>query len=807
MSLQGLTAPEVAVRVDAGLVNTATDSASRSLTSIIRANVLTLFNFILTVALLLVVIAGDLRDALFGVVLVLNTAIGIGGEYRAKRTLDRLAILHATKARVIRDGAQVEIALETIVLDDVLLLSTGDQVPADGVVLEASGLELDESLLTGESRDVDKVPGSEVLSGSAVVAGHGAVHVTRVGAEGYANRLTAAARRYSLVTSELRVGINAVLVAISWVIVPVTLLLFWSQLQHAGGPAQAIADGTWRRAVVFAVAGVVGMVPEGLVFLTSVNFALAAMILARRQVLVQELPAVEVLARVDVLCLDKTGTLTDGTVVLESVDDLARTVPGMREALAAFSADEAANATAAAILPGLEGVEPAPALEAVPFSSARKWSALRTAQGCWVLGAPEVLLAGRTDPAAREALARVAASTEAGLRVVMLASAASGLPTVDEPLPGDLQPVAVAVLRERVRPDAAATLAYFREQGVRVILISGDNPSTVAAIARVVELDGPGVAVEGIDARRLPVSPQDEAGVEELAAVLRGHSVLGRVMPEQKRAIIKALQRDGHTVAMTGDGVNDALALKDADLGIAMGNGAAATKAVARLVLLDGRFDTLPGVVAQGRRVMANMERVSNLFLTKTTYAAILAIAVVGLGWPYPFYPRNLTLVGLLTIGFPAFILAIAPNHRRYVPGFLRRVLMFAIPAGVVTGLGVLFVYAPLHLGGDEGQARSGATLVLLVVAMWVLGVLARPWSWWRVLLVAVMATLAVGAFLAPGVRAFLALELPNRETGILVLVVGSLGCLLVEIVHRIRASREDTVIPGSTGPAGGDAR
>jgi cation-transporting ATPase E len=356
----------------------------------------------------------------------------------------------------------------------------------------------------------------------------------------------------------------------------------------------------------------------------------------------------------------------------------------------------------------------------------------------------------------------------------------------------------MAVLRERVRPDAAQTLAYFREQGVRVMVVSGDNPATVAAIARVVDLNGDGGAVRGLDARTLPRTVDGDGDLDRLSAALRSHSVLGRVMPEQKRAIVRALQRDGHTVAMTGDGVNDALALKEADLGIAMGDGAGATKAVARLVLLDGRFATLPGVVAQGRRVMANMERVSNLFLTKTTYAALLAVTVVVLGWPYPYLPRHLTLVGALTIGTPAFILALAPNRRRYLPGFLRRVLGFAVPAGFVAAVAVMSVYAPLHLAGHERQARSAATMVLLAVGLWVLGVLARPWSACRVLLVVAMAGAALGAFVTPAVRDFFALEVPSRSTGVLVLAVGAGACALVEVAHRISGARRDTV---GTGP------
>ncbi|MEK8228834.1 HAD-IC family P-type ATPase [Oerskovia sp. M15] len=442
--------------------------------------------------------------------------------------------------------------------------------------------------------------------------------------------------------------------------------------QLHGRVRESIADGTWRDGVVAAVAGVVGMIPEGLVLLTSLNFAIAAMLLARQKVLVQELPAVEILARVDVLCLDKTGTITDGHVALTTLRTLGR--PRAREALAAIAADTEGNATSKALAEGLAGVEVAAVRESVPFSSARKWSALRTDAGSYVLGAPEILLAGRSDGPAVDALAEVRRAADTGSRVVLLAHAPGGLPTAEGSSPttsprrcwrcwGAHPP--------RRGPDPRVLPPPGRPGEGHL----GRQPDTVAAIATTVGLHGEGVRVEGFDARELPEDPA------ELAEVVDTHDVYGRVTPEQKRAIVHALQSRGHVVGMTGDGVNDALALKDADLGIAMGNGAPATKAVARVVLVDGRFSTLPGVLGQGRRVMANMERVASLFLAKTMYAAILAVAVVLLVWPYPFLPRHMTLAGSLTIGIPAFFLALPPNNRRYLAGFLRRVLTFAIPA------------------------------------------------------------------------------------------------------------------------------
>ncbi|MFJ4107791.1 HAD-IC family P-type ATPase [Oerskovia enterophila] len=775
---RGLSAQEVAARVEAGQTNRTSQATSRSLSAILRSNVFTLFNLILAIAVTLVLLTGRWPDAVFGFVVVINAGIGIVTEYRAKRTLDRLSILTAPSARVVRDGTEQEVALDGVVLDDVLLVSIGDQVPADAQVLEVTGLEVDESMLTGESRPVHKAVGDEVLSGSSVVAGHAVCRVVRVGEAGYAQRITAEAKKFSVVRSELREGVDKILRVVSIGIVPISLLLFWSQLYYTGGVRESIADGTWRDGVVAAVAGVVGMIPEGLVLLTSLNFAIAAMLLARQKVLVQELPAVEILARVDVLCLDKTGTITDGHVALTELRALEQ-VEGAREALAAVAADPEGNATSQALAEGLADVEAAAVRESVPFSSARKWSALRTDAGAFVLGAPEILLAGRADAPATTALAEVREAADTGARVVLLAHAPTGLPATEAPLPEDLVPALLAVLGERIRPDAAQTLEYFRRQGVRAKVISGDNPDTVAAIATKVALHGEGERVEGFDARRLPDDPA------ELAEVVDAHDVYGRVTPEQKRAIVHALQSRGHVVGMTGDGVNDALALKDADLGIAMGNGAPATKAVARVVLVDGRFATLPGVLGQGRRVMANMERVASLFLAKTTYAAILAVAVVLLVWPYPFLPRHMTIAGSLTIGIPAFFLALPPNNRRYLAGFLRRVLSFAIPAGVVIGAVILLVYGYLRPLVGTGDARSASTLVLIGVSLWVVGIQARPLNGWKLLLIAALAACAALAVAIPWVRDFFALQVPTAQEAVVITVAVLVGWVAIEAVYR----------------------
>ncbi|MBM3675364.1 MAG: HAD-IC family P-type ATPase [Actinobacteria bacterium] len=767
----GLTAVAVAERVERGEVNGVGERTSRTFGEIARANLLTRFNAILGSMFVLILVFGSPLDGLFGIVLVANALIGIVQELRAKRTLDALAVLNAPVARVVRDGALAEIAVEDVVLDDLLELRAGDQVPADLVVRAADGLEVDESLLTGESDAVGKHPGDSLLSGSIVVAGVGRAQATAVGEAAYARRLAAEARQFTVVSSDLISGINRILRLVTWVLVTVGPLLFWRQLD----------DEDFSHAVTGAVAGVVGMVPEGLVLLTSIAFGVAAVTLARRHVLVRELPAVEGLARVDVVCLDKTGTLTEGIVELDRVVPVDTPEPDtLAAALGALADDENANATMAAI----RDAYPAPSgwarTATVPFSSARKWSAASFAgHGTWVLGGPEMVWVDAAAPVRRLADDLAAA----GSRVLLLTHSAEGLD--GEALPSSMAPIALVLLEEKVRPDAAETLDYFRRQGVALKVISGDNPRTVGAVAQRVSLPEAGAP---IDARELP---EDEAA---LAEVLETHSVFGRVTPHQKRAMVKALQARGHVVAMTGDGVNDALALKDADIGVAMGSGAPATRAVAQLVLLDGRFATLPGVVAEGRRVTANIERVANLFLTKTTYAALLAIAIAVTGWPFPFLPRHFTVISTLTIGVPAFFLALAPNTRRYLPGFVDRVLRFAIPAGTIAAACVFATYA---LGRQQGlstrEARTAATIVLMVIGLWVLVILARPFTVYRYALVAAMTGAFVVAVMFEPLRDLLRFALPPGDVVIGGLLIAVAGCALIEAWYRLAQRRAGT--------------
>ena len=757
----GLSALEVADRERRGLVNRADDHTSRSLVEIARANVFTRFNAILGTMFVLILVFGDSQDGLFGVVLVTNALLGIVQEWRAKRTLDRLAVLSAPNARVVREGEVRDLAVEDVVLDDLLDVRTGEQVVADGIIHAADGLEIDESLLTGESEPVDKLIDAEVLSGSFVVAGHGRFQATRVGADAYARQLATEARRFTLTKSELIDGTNRILRLVQWVIVPTAALLVFSQF--------AAHDDDFREAVAGAIAGVVAMIPEGLVLLTSLAFALAAMALARRRVLVQELPAVEGLARVDVVMLDKTGTITEGSM---RFDELEAITEGdtVAAALGALATDDDRNATMQAVADAFTAPQGWERTAAVPFSSTRKWSAASFGpNGTWVFGAPEMVWVGR--PADDPVRQRSEVLAAAGRRVVLLARCDA--PLDGETLPAPLEAAAFVMFDEKIRPDAAETLGYFAAQGVACKVMSGDNPRTVGAIAARVGIDsGAGV----VDGRELPEEPA------ALGELLESNAVVGRVTPHQKRAIVAALQQRGHVVAMTGDGVNDALALKDADLGIAMGSGAAATRAVAQIVLLDGQFAMLPGVVAEGRRVIANVERVANLFVTKTVYATLLAIAVGITRWPYPFLPRHMTIVSSLTIGIPAFFLALGPSSRRYVPGFVDRVLRFASRAGVVAAAATFTAYAFARgtYGVTLDQDRTAATITLMCVGLWILGLLARPYTPARIVLVATMAGCFAAALAIPRVREFFALDIPplGLDLVIAVIVVVAIGIL-----------------------------
>jgi cation-transporting P-type ATPase E len=775
----GLTDAEVAQRVAGGKSNSAPKRAARSLADIVRANVFTRINAILGVLLLIVLATGSVINGLFGLLIVANSVIGMVQEIRAKQTLDKLAIVGQAKPLVRRQSGTRTLLPTEVVLDDIIELGPGDQVVVDGEILEEENLEVDESLLTGEADPIAKDNGDQVMSGSFVVAGTGAYRATKVGPQAYAAELAEEASKFTLVKSQLRNGINRILQFITYLLVPAGLLTIYTQLftTHAG----------WRQSVLRTVGALVPMVPEGLVLMTSIAFAVGVIRLGQRQCLVQELPAIEGLARVDVVCADKTGTLTENGMRIRDVEELAAHPETVADVLASLAAADARpNASMQAIAETYHRAPGWITTATAPFKSATKWSGVSYRDhGNWVIGAPDILL----DPASAAAK-RAEGIGAQGLRVLLLG--VSEL-VVDHPdAPGRVTAVALVVLEQKIRPDARETLDYFAAQGVSVKVVSGDNAVSVAAVAGKLGLHG-----DTMDARRLSTDPA------ELADALEAHTTFGRVRPDQKRAIVHALQSRGHTVAMTGDGVNDVLALKDADIGVAMGAGSPASRAVAQIVLLDNRFATLPYVVGEGRRVIGNIERVANLFLTKTVYSALLAL-LVGTECLlskfvkadpllYPFQPIHVTIAAWFTIGIPSFILSLAPDNERAHPGFVRRVLTSALPSGLIVGVATFVSYLVAYRGRhatfqQQDQASTAALITLLVTALWVLAVVARPYQWWRVALVLASGLAYVVIFSIPLAQKKFLLDPSNVVVTSTALGIGVLGAAAIEATWWIRA-------------------
>ncbi|WP_336085967.1 cation-translocating P-type ATPase [Nocardia sp. SSK8] len=778
----GLTAAQVEQRRRDGRTNDVPARASRSVREIVRANVFTRINAILGVLLLLVLSTGSIIDGMFGLLIVANSAVGIIQEVRAKRTLDQLAIVSQAKPTVRRDGVAQQVSPGEVVLDDLIELGPGDQIVVDGEIEEASALEIDESLLTGEADPIDKGIGAPVMSGSFVVAGSGAYRATKVGKDAYAAKLAEEASKFTLVHSELRAGIDKILKFITYLLIPAGALSIYNQLVSSGE--------SWRPAVSGMVAALVPMVPEGLVLMTSIAFAVGVVRLGQRNCLVQELPAIEGLARVDVVCADKTGTLTENGMRLAQIEPLGDFGHDqVKQALAALAGDDPRpNASVQAIAEALPDTPDWTQTGVAPFSSAKKWSGISYGDhGDWLLGAPDVLL----DPASADA-AHAEELGSSGLRVLLLARSDRPVDAADAP--GTVSPAALVVLEQKVRPDAKDTLEYFASQHVAIKVISGDNAVSVGAVASSLDLPGGDHAV---DARKLPEDPA------ALADVLDHETTFGRVRPDQKRAMVGALQSRGHTVAMTGDGVNDVLALKDADIGVAMGAGSPATRAVAQIVLLDNKFATLPYVVGEGRRVIGNIERVSNLFLTKTVYSVLLAflVGLAGVGSQifgydpigYPFLPRHVTIAAWFTIGIPAFILSLAPNNERARSGFVGRVMRLAVPSGIVIGVATFVAYLIAYAGPEASetqkvQAGTTALITLIMIAVWVLALVARPYVWWKVVLIAVSVLAYVALFTIPFTREFFKLDPSNPRLTLAAFVCGAVGIVLVELAWWVQA-------------------
>ena len=681
------------------------ETSSRSVSSIVAGNVFTLFNAIIGVFFVLMLLLGLFADALFGVIAIINSYIGIRQELKAKRTLDELAVLVAPKAKAIRDGQVTELLADEVVPGDVVVVEPGDQLVADGEVVSSRGLTLDEALLTGEADGIRKGLGDRALSGSFCLSGSGSYRVDAVREESYAGKLAGEARAFRHPPSPLQDEVNRVIIVCTYVMIPLAVILLLTFQLRSVDLVEAAQTAT---------AGLVTLIPEGLVLLMSVTFAVAAVRLAGRDTLVQQMSATESLAAVDTICVDKTGTLTDGNLKLLGVEIADSVEPEVaQKALGRFASSAGErNRTLEAIAANFP-VQAGRVSGEVPFSSVWKWSGLRFGATSYVLGAPDILEQAGALALTPGLKHKLDQETEAGRRVVAFGESAGALP--DDPAEGappQLKPVALIVLEETLRPDAAETIATIREEDVDLKLISGDARATVTAVAYSVGVPREAGVVDGPD---LPTDP------EALAEVAQRNTIFCRIAPEQKRELVEALRESGRFTAMIGDGVNDVPALKQARLAVGMGSGAQVTKGIADVVLLKDEFKRLPEAVIQGRRIARNIHRLGRLYLTKSVYAAALILLVAVPGFAFPFLPRHLTLAAFLTIGIPSFVLALAPSDGPLYRGHLMRALgVFAIPAGLGIALGsiVSFFLVDTVFGGTLEAGRTAATTTLIVLGL-----------------------------------------------------------------------------------------
>ena len=720
--LHGLTDAEVRQRIEQGLVNHNSDIKSKSIKRIVLENLITPFNILNFVLAVMILIVGSYKNLLFMGVIICNIFIGTVQEIRAKKTIDKLSLIAEPKAHVIRDGIKQAIAIHDIVMDDITFLGAGNQVCSDAVVIEGE-CEVNESLLTGESEPVLKQPGDHLLSGSFIISGNCHARVEHVGKDNYAAQITDNAKYVKKPNSEIMRWTNRIIKYIGFTLIPVGIALFCKQvfISHQG----------FNDAIVGVVAALIGMIPEGLILLTSVVFAVSIIRLSQHKTLVQELYCIETLARVDVLCLDKTGTITEGTMEVTDVLPLHDTTnEELNIALGSLiHALEDDNPTFNAVKTYCDQYDKLTCNHIVPFSSARKWSgASFDENGSYIFGATEFIL---KDSSPYQEI--IKEYSEKGQRVLMLAQSPHQIQ--DKELPAEIHPMAFLFISDKIRAEAPDTLAYFAEQGVDIKIISGDNAITVANIAKKAGLK---TAEQYVDATTLQTP-------EEIKEAAQKYSVFGRVTPQQKLDLVKALKEQGHTVAMTGDGVNDVLALKESDCSIAMASGSDAARTVSQLVLLDSNFASMPKILKEGRRSINNLQRSSSLFLTKTIFSTINAILFIFLHFDYPFQPIQLTLISALTIGAPSLILALEPNKERIKGKYIVNVIRKSIPGAMTMVFNIValaIVCSFIHFNSTE--ISTLAVMITGFAGLLVLLKVSLPFNWIRCALFFTM----LGAFI-----------------------------------------------------------
>lgn len=761
--LYGLTEREVRERVLKGEVNKIPKPPSRTIGQMIRANFFNFFNGLNIVLASLVLIAGSPKNAIFALVIIVNSVIGVGQELSARKTLEKLSMLSMAHVSVMRDGNKKRISIEELVKDDIVCLDAGQQILADCILIQGDELEVDESMLTGEADPVYKKSNENLFSGSFVVAGEGYAKVTKVGNETYSSQLAEEASKFKIVNSELQNSITKIIKCMLWIIGPIGVLLAVTQL--------IFADASWQEAIIGSVSGIIGMIPEGLVLLASTTFIVSVVRLAKYNTLVQQLSATEILARVDTLCVDKTGTITEGKLKLVDIVSLENhdkeTIDNVLGVLVNNLPSK--NPTQNAILEAYQNPLDIDIIEKVPFSSRRKWGGIVLEEyGSWVLGAPEIIL----DTRYNEYIDEIELEAKKGRRVLLLAKV--NQISLKSGVLGDIEEAALILIEDVIREEAPSVLSYFKEEGVDLKVISGDNPVTVAAVAKRAGVEG---SDKYVDARTLPTN------MEELKKVVDNYNIFGRVNPHQKKDIVKALKANNHTVAMTGDGVNDVLALKESDCGIAMANGSDATKAVAQLVLMNSDFGSLPEVVAEGRKQVNNLERVAELFLSKTAFFMVLAFVFCIVRVTYPITPIQSSLIGSCAIGIPAFFLSNLPFKGRIKENFLKRILLKSLPNGTVMGILVTVAYLIVHFRGNKFiYCSSVAVLVFLGISLTILVKVSWPLTKFKFALVLAMAIATSVCYFTPIGRMIFGFKLISGKDLLMsaVLIVGSIPLMIV---------------------------
>lgn len=753
----GLSSAEVEDRVRMGKYNKTDISISKTKKEIVMEHSLTYFNFLNLFLAIVVAFTGQFKNMTFMGVIFINTAIGIFQEFKVKKLIDQVSVMTATVASVIREGKKHDVPVEDVVLDDILLVESGQQICADCQVLESEGLEVNESMLTGESRPVKKKQGDTLMSGSFVIAGSGVGKVFHVGEENYASALAKQARVKKRASSEMQEIIKKIIKIDGVLLIPVGILLYLSQ--------RGIEGITTGDAIVNTVAGVIGMIPEGLVLLTSVSFVLGVGRLATKKALVQEMESIEALARVDVLCLDKTGTITTGALDVVEVLPLCEKIDlaGIEEVMGEMNqVFDDVNNTQQALINRFKKTKKWKAVQKIPFSSERKYRAAEFEDGsAYVLGAPEFLM-----PENQELLEKAAVYSEDGLRVLLLGKC---LLDGEESTVSQVEALGLIIISDQIRPEAADTFAFFREQKVDIKVVSGDNPLTVSKIAQKAGLCG---AERYIDARKLPSS------FEELRTVVEEYTVFGRVKPEQKQEIVKAFQANERVVGMVGDGVNDVLALKDADCGIAMAAGSDAAKQVAHIVLLDSNFASMKNIVSEGRTIISNIEKVSALYLTKTIYSILLCVIFIFMQKSYPFIPIQLSWISGTAIGVPSFLLTLEKNPQGVSKGFLRQVLKISLPAAL-TMVGTIVLTEILSPFWLRDQTMTATFNLILggMISMYVVFWVCQPMNrLHRALCVVLPVIFLAGTLIAPG---FLGIYHPFRWEMLFLIPMLSMTVLL----------------------------